>query len=570
MLKKLFQYWVGLAAALLLVGAGCFLLFSTASFLDSIFLLNTSRELLRGAYATTFIVTGIGLVLAIIFNLLFHRDWRDLISSTAIRFGVLFTAFAWVRTIYLMQAWSLSGTLGFPIDDSWIHLVYARNLGEGLAFGFNPGVLDCGSSSPLWCYILSLGSRLGANPVWNAYLWSCLSWSLAIVATYLLVKRITEDGVWGWIAAFILAVNPMAAWSSLAGLETGMFATLMLWAVYLRSYKPRGLWAGAVLAGLSGLMRLEGIFFIMALLMVDLVQNRSRDWKGALGRLLLSLVIMMPWILHNLVLNGQWLPQTFYAKAHPLSWSLWWGTVEMTGITLVTPGLVFLSLCVPMAIWGWLKQRHDHGFMLPLLIALLLIWGAFSVSIGHFGQYQRYVHPLLPIFLIFIVTGIYKALSNNAITRRFIGTGLMITTAVAGISSADNYGWGVQNISAQQINMAHWVAKYVPEGETIAANDVGALGYYSRHVILDLCGLVGNGAKSMRPGATWQDLLEKGISWAVIYPDSFPELSGSLQVWQMAEFAVERTVTLGGEKAIVLYKPIPVTSTPTPTATEQE
>jgi hypothetical protein len=208
--------------------------------------------------------------------------------------------------------------------------------------------------------------------------------------------------------------------------------------------------------------------------------------------------------------------------------------------------------------------------MLPLLITLLLIWGAFSVSIGHFGQYQRYVHPLLPIFLIFIVTGIYKALSFTAVVRRLLSAGLMITAAAAGISSANNYGWGVQNISVQQINMAHWVAKYVPEGEIVAANDVGALGYYSEHEILDLCGLVGNGAKSMRPGATWQDLWEKGISWAVIYPGSFPELSGSLQFRQMAEFAVERTVTLGGEKAVVLYNPIPVTSTPTPIVTEQE
>ena len=37
---------------------------------------------------------------------------------------------------------------GFPLDDTWIHLQFARNVAEGHGFSFNPGVLSSGSTAP--------------------------------------------------------------------------------------------------------------------------------------------------------------------------------------------------------------------------------------------------------------------------------------------------------------------------------------------------------------------------------------------------------------------------------------
>src|SRR6476646_2265707 len=62
----------------------------------------------------------------------------------------------------------LKGALGFPLDDSWIHLQFARNLARGLGLSYNPGHLVTGSTAPLWTALLSLLFLLpGSVVVWT-------------------------------------------------------------------------------------------------------------------------------------------------------------------------------------------------------------------------------------------------------------------------------------------------------------------------------------------------------------------------------------------------------------------
>ncbi len=37
----------------------------------------------------------------------------------------------------------------FPLDDGWIHMVYARNFAENAQFWYNPGIPESGLTSPL-------------------------------------------------------------------------------------------------------------------------------------------------------------------------------------------------------------------------------------------------------------------------------------------------------------------------------------------------------------------------------------------------------------------------------------
>src|ERR1035437_9999913 len=55
---------------------------------------------------------------------------------------------------------ALRNNLGFPLDDSWIHQVIARNLVEVHTFGFTPGVASSGSYSTLWSLVLALNYLL--------------------------------------------------------------------------------------------------------------------------------------------------------------------------------------------------------------------------------------------------------------------------------------------------------------------------------------------------------------------------------------------------------------------------
>ena len=71
--------------------------------------------------------------------------------------------------VFLARTRQLAGELGveaFPLDDSWIHMQFARNLAEGRGFSYNPGVPVSGSTAPLWT--LALGGAfavLGSHPV---------------------------------------------------------------------------------------------------------------------------------------------------------------------------------------------------------------------------------------------------------------------------------------------------------------------------------------------------------------------------------------------------------------------
>src|SRR5690349_19879454 len=43
--------------------------------------------------------------------------------------------------------------LGFPLDDAWIHAVYARSFARNGMLAYNPGIPANGETSPLWAVL---------------------------------------------------------------------------------------------------------------------------------------------------------------------------------------------------------------------------------------------------------------------------------------------------------------------------------------------------------------------------------------------------------------------------------
>jgi len=71
---------------------------------------------------------------------------------------ILFVAASIVTTIscvfYFVTMLGL-GNPGFTLDDSWIHLQFARTIFEGTPWEYSPGYPSTGSTSPLWSLLLS-------------------------------------------------------------------------------------------------------------------------------------------------------------------------------------------------------------------------------------------------------------------------------------------------------------------------------------------------------------------------------------------------------------------------------
>jgi len=55
-------------------------------------------------------------------------------------------------------------SIGFPLDDAWIHQTFARNLALRGEWAFIPGETTAGSTAPLWSALLAVGFWLKLAP----------------------------------------------------------------------------------------------------------------------------------------------------------------------------------------------------------------------------------------------------------------------------------------------------------------------------------------------------------------------------------------------------------------------
>jgi len=92
--------------------------------------------------------------------------------------------------VYLVACF-IAYRIGFPLDDSWIHQTYARNLALRGEWSFLPGQPSAGSTSPLWTILLSVGFFLQLSP----YIWTYFLGALFLFGISLLAESIVRQTV---------------------------------------------------------------------------------------------------------------------------------------------------------------------------------------------------------------------------------------------------------------------------------------------------------------------------------------------------------------------------------------
>src|SRR5215208_5291494 len=85
------------------------------------------------------------------------------------RLVIAIAALVAVLFYLLVSAWIFR--VGFPLDDTWIHLTHARNLAEYGQWAFRLGERSAGSTAPLWTFLLGIGFLLKLAPyIWTFFL----------------------------------------------------------------------------------------------------------------------------------------------------------------------------------------------------------------------------------------------------------------------------------------------------------------------------------------------------------------------------------------------------------------
>lgn len=131
--------------------------------------------------------------------------------------------------LYLGALGWLGGAFGFPLDDAYIHQTYARNLAEEGRWSYESGRPSSGSTAPLWTLALTPAYLLGIDHRLWAYVLGAatLAW-LAWLARRMAVRLFGDQTPVTWLAALFCIFEWHLVWAAFSGMETLMFAALLL------------------------------------------------------------------------------------------------------------------------------------------------------------------------------------------------------------------------------------------------------------------------------------------------------------------------------------------------------
>jgi hypothetical protein len=461
-----------------------------------------------------------------------------------VRLSLIFLAAHLASALYFLldRAPGTSAALsGFPLDDAWIHMVYARSLAAFHGFAYNPSQLETGSSSPLWTLLLvpaSWVARLGhISVVLPAKLTGLLTAVAASVAVARLLRGLGFGLVAELCAGLAIAVDPSLAFAQVSGMEVMLAGALGLWA-FAELAHERTFVAGLA-AGLAPLARPEmALVTVMVLVFAEWrLQQRHAPARRRLWVALPTVVATGGWVTYCLVVSGYPLPNTFYAKFASREEYLVHNLTLIFG--QIVPSSPWFAYGAGLLLWGmgavalWRRGPVGRLFAAFPLVFLVGVSASQVLQEAEPFYYLRYVLPAHVFIVTTLAVGVAVAGQWFWQRRRLsfapaygVGLGLLLVGALANLphafrARADLFAWNCQNIEELDVAMAVWLRDNVPPGETIAVNDAGASRYFGEHKIFDILGLNHHGFLHKDPAATAE---LSAVGWVSVFPSLSPHI----------------------------------------------
>jgi hypothetical protein len=453
---------------------------------------------------------------------------------------VILTAVLFICGLYLFASHLVFG-IGFPLDDSWIHQTYARNLAEHGEWAFRPGVTSAGSTSPLWSALLALGFRLNLSPyLWTYFLGGLVLFSLAVTCDWSARKLIqTYQPRFPWIGAGI-ALEWHLTWAAMSGMETLLHGLIITSVLILLMTGTRRFLILGLLTGLAAWVRPDGVTLLVPVtLVIAITEGNMRARAAALSRYLIGFgSLFVPYLLFNLAVGGTPMPNTFYAKqAEYAAWqqlSIFTRGGQMLLQLLAGPGLVLFPGSVIWLIRS--ARQRDWGS----LLALAWCAGYFVLYILRLPVYQhgRYIMPAMPVLFL---TGFFALADFDAdrlLTQYHrlaqVAWRSSVALLLAGfvVLGARSYAEDVHLIESEMVVTAKWVAESLPPDALLAAHDIGALGYFDDHELIDLAGLISPEViPFIRDEARLAAYLDqRGADYLIAFPDFYPQMTDHAEI----------------------------------------
>jgi hypothetical protein len=262
-------------------------------------------------------------------------------------------------------------TAGFPLDDGWIHAVYARSLAERGELAFNSGEASTGSTSLLWTAVLTAGRLAGFGPITAALLPAVIALMLLIAAWHLLLCGSGLPRLPAAFGAAALPLSGVAIWWTLSGMETVLFLLLATTAM-LFSLRRRWLAAGIALALLI-LARPEGA--LLAPVLAAAAWQRERRAAPAFILLACAAAGAVAYAGVNLAVSGTLMSSTFEGRR----WLATGGRPAAGDLLSWLSGLgSMLYRWLRLLGWGMLRDASSAVWTLAGAAGVILIFSQIS------------------------------------------------------------------------------------------------------------------------------------------------------------------------------------------------
>jgi hypothetical protein len=392
---------------------------------------------------------------------------------------------------------------GLPFDDSYISLHFARNLARHGFMTFDGETASAGATSLLHVVLLAIPIKVGFSPVYASIAMGFLFHIVLIGAVYFLGRVLFDDRLTAFVAAAFVSITGYLALDALNGMETTLFLAVTTAAVaaYLRARTERAYIISGVLAALAVLTRPEAVLLVMAIAAYDLMQPRegaaivsvvtARRLAAVCGP---SAAVLLGLSFFYQLTTGTFTPGTATAKMQFFrefegSWSVR-GDATQSGVAgFFAPLVPFLALAALSV------RRREALIYVFFWVAFILMY--FMLLPGGLTHYwYRYQHAFLPPLLVFAAAGLVSLArtvrwrSPEAGAAAAIGAALTAAILFQFNNFREHYVRDVNVNEGRNVPMAKYLRDELPADATIATHDIGIIGYYSEHEIIDLVGLV--------------------------------------------------------------------------------
>jgi hypothetical protein len=386
-------------------------------------------------------------------------------------------------------------------DDAFISFRYAQNLAAGNGLVFNPGERVEGYSNLSWVLLAAGALRAGLDPTTVAKSVGLACGALAVLLAWLLARRLTpQPGPTALLAPFYLAISPVLVQHSASGLETSLFAVLVMGGVLLTAAGE-----GFVLRALRVLVLLllavtrpEGPAVAALLLLIGPFTRGSARRRRAWTEAVVFGVLFGTYFIWRWSYFGAPFPNTFYAKTRGGLHGIIDGAQYTLDFLRDAGGPLLVSLAaVPMIV------GRTRPVMVPALVVLAFYFGFVMISGGDWMFHYRFFAHVLPLLAATIAAGLDVVLSlpRPGKARTAAAYALVAIVLLATHMSLGNTELRIARIvlpalqrhnylSQNYEELGRWFAENTPPDASIAISDVGAVGYFSQRTIIDMFGLI--------------------------------------------------------------------------------